>query len=104
MWLCSATEQPTFTLRYGRPVLPYGLVNAGSGGGGGFLVVAANPYVAVADTIAPEGYKMSEVLRGTAAAVSSIIEGTATDDTRAAESFHERSKAGHYGVVMKLAS
>src|SRR5215831_9073502 len=25
MWLCSAPEQPTFTLRYGRPVLPYGL-------------------------------------------------------------------------------
>src|SRR5215831_3983928 len=23
MWLCSSPEQPTLTLRYGRPVLPY---------------------------------------------------------------------------------
>jgi hypothetical protein len=43
-------------------------------------------------------------MRGTAAAVPSLVEGLATDDTRAAQSFHDRSKAGNYGVVMKLAS
>jgi len=79
------------------------LANGALAGGGGALVMA-NPWVAGADMLAPEGYKLSEVYRGGAGAVSSIAEGMITGDTRGMDEFHGRSKRGDYGVVMKQAS
>lgn len=78
-------------------------LNGALAGGGGALVMA-NPVVAAADLIAPKGYKLSEVYRGGAGAVSSIAEGMVTGDTRAMDDFHTRSKKGDYGVVMREAS
>jgi hypothetical protein len=63
-----------------------------------------NPYVAAADLVAPKGYKLSEVYRGTAGALSSIGEGLVTDDTRAMDEFHKRSMNGSYGKLMAAAS
>jgi hypothetical protein len=79
------------------------LANAALGAGGGALTMA-NPYVAAADLVAPKGYKLSEVYRGTAGALTSIGEGLLTGDTRAMDEFHERAMKGAYGKVMAAAS
>ncbi|MDH4135459.1 MAG: RHS repeat-associated core domain-containing protein [Anaerolineae bacterium] len=79
------------------------ITNAVLAGGGGALVMA-NPWVAGADLIAPKGYKLSEVYRGTASSLTSIGEGFVTGDTSAMEEFHTRSKAGEYGKATKAAS
>jgi hypothetical protein len=77
--------------------------NAALAGGGGALVMA-HPAVGVADALVPEDYKLSQVYRGGAAALSAIGEGVVTGDTRGMDAVHERSKAGEYGKVMKTAS
>lgn len=79
------------------------VANAALGAGGGALVMA-NPLVAGADMLAPKGYKLSEVYRGTAGALAAIGEGVATGDTRAMDTFHQSSKSGKYGKVMQTAS
>jgi hypothetical protein len=79
------------------------LTNAALGAGGGALTMV-NPYVAVADLVAPRGYKLSEVYRGGAGALSSIGEALLTDDTRAMDEFHRRAMQGAYGKVMVAAS
>lgn len=79
------------------------VANAGLDAAGGALIMA-NPIVAGADFIAPEGYKLSEVYHGGAGAVSAIGEGLVTGDTRSMDKFHTRSKKGDYGKVMQAAS
>lgn len=79
------------------------VANGALAGGGGALVMA-NPLVAVGDLVAPKGYKLSEVYRGGAGAISAIGEGVITGDTRAMDDFHNRSKNGDYGKVMKASS
>ena len=73
-------------------------------GAGANVLVSKNLLVAGADMLTPQGYKPSEVGRGTAAALTSIGEGLITGDTRGMEAFHERSKSGGYGKVMQAAS
>jgi hypothetical protein len=73
------------------------------GAGAGALTMA-NPVVAIADWLAPNGYKLSEVYHGGAGAVTAIAEGLLTYDTRAMDEFHKRSMQGHYGKVMQAAS
>jgi hypothetical protein len=77
--------------------------NAVLGAGGGALTMV-NPYVAVADLVAPKGYKLSELYRGTAGSLSSIGEALLTGDTRAMDEFHRRAMQGAYGKVMVAAS
>ncbi len=79
------------------------VANAALGAGAGALVMA-NPLVAGADAIAPEGYKLSEVYHGGAAAVTAIGEGVLKNDSRAMDNFHKRSMEGGYGKVMQAAS
>ena len=72
--------------------------------GGGALLMSV-PIVAAADLlIAPDGYKPSEVFKGTAAGLTAIGEGVATGDVRAAMDMNKRLKAGEYGEIMKEAS
>jgi hypothetical protein len=77
--------------------------NTALGAGGGALTMA-NPWVAIADWAAPNGYKLSEVYHGGAGAVTAFTEGWLTHDTRAMDEFHKRSMQGHYGKVMQAAS
>ena len=77
--------------------------NAALAAGGGALVMA-DPIVAGADVMAPKGYKLSEVYQGTAGALTAIGEGIARGDETAMARFHERSKKGDYGAIMKAAS
>jgi hypothetical protein len=93
----AAYEESTAQTQAGR------LTNAALGAGGGALTMA-NPYVAAADLLAPKGYKLSELYRGTAGAVSTIGEGLLTGDTRAMDEFHRRAMKGSYGKVMAAAS
>lgn len=93
----AAYEESTAQTQAGK------VANAALGAGGGALTMA-NPIVAVADLVAPRGYKLSEVYRGTAGALSSIGEGLATGDTRAMDEFHQRAMKGSYGKVMGAAS
>ncbi len=78
-------------------------LNAALAGGGGALVMA-NPLVAIGDLATPKGYKVSEVYRGGAGAISSIAEGMVTGDTRAMNDFHTRSMNGDYGKIMQASS
>jgi hypothetical protein len=93
----AAYEESTAKTQSGK------VANAALGAGGGALTMV-NPYVAVADLVAPKGYKLSEVYRGTSGALSSIGEGLMTGDTRAMDEFHERAMKGAYGKVMMAAS
>jgi hypothetical protein len=93
----AACEESTAQTQAGK------VANAALGAGGGALTMA-NPIVAVAELVAPRGYKLSEVYRGTAGALSSIGEGLATGDTRAMDEFHQRAMKGSYGKVMGAAS
>jgi hypothetical protein len=77
--------------------------NAALGAGAGALTMM-NPYVAGADILMPEGYKLSEVYHGGAGAVTAIGEGLMKGDTRPMDEFHKRSMEGHYGKVIKAAS
>lgn len=67
----AAYEESTAQTQAGK------VANAALGAGGGALTMA-NPYVAVADLVAPRGYKLSEVYRGGAGALSSIGEAMVT--------------------------
>lgn len=78
--------------------------NAILAGGGGYLMMKQHPAIAAADLVLSEGNKPSEVLRGTAGALTAIGEGALTGDTSSMAKFHEMSKAGHYGNFMKDAS
>lgn len=71
---------------------------------GGTALVMARPVVAVADVLAPKGYKLSEVYHGGAQAVTALGEGVVTGDTTAMENFQEKSEHGEYGKVMQAAS
>lgn len=93
----AAYEESTAQTQAGK------VANAALGAGGGALTMA-NPYVAVADLVAPRGYKLSEVYRGGASALSSIGEAMVTGDTRAMDEFHRRAMQGAYGKVMVAAS
>jgi hypothetical protein len=77
--------------------------NAALGAGSGALIMA-NPWVAGADVLAPEGYKLSEVYHGGAAAVTAIGECLFKYDSKAMDEFHKRSMEGSYGKVMQAAS
>jgi hypothetical protein len=80
------------------------LTNAALAGGLGFFV-AKNPGVAAVDMLLlPEGYKISELYKGTAAALPAIGEGLLAGDTRAMDEFHARAMKGSYAKVMKAAS
>jgi len=79
------------------------LTNAALAGGLGF-VVAKNPGVAIVDRMLPNGYKISELYKGTAAALPAIGEGLLAGDTRAMDEFHARAMKGSYTKVMKAAS
>lgn len=79
------------------------LTNGALAGAGGALLMS-NMWVAGADLMAPKGFKLSEIYRGGAGAVSSIAEGMVTGDTRGMDEFQRRSKNGDYGQVMKASS
>jgi len=81
-----------------------GKVLNGGLAGLGNIAVTANPVGAVADLVLPEGYRPSDITRGGATALSAMAEGVVTGDERAAADFHERSKRGDFGAVMKQAS
>jgi hypothetical protein len=77
--------------------------NAALGAGAGALVML-NPWVAGADVVAPEGYKLSEVYHGGAGAVTAIGEACFKQDSKAMDDFHKRSMQGSYGKVLQAAS
>lgn len=77
--------------------------NAVLGAGSGALTML-NPYVAAGDLVAPDGYKLSQIYHGGAAAVSALGEGILTNDSRAMDDFHRRSMQGSYGKVIQAAS
>jgi hypothetical protein len=80
------------------------LTNAALGASFGVLI-AKNPMVAMVDDLAlPSGYKLSELYKGTAAALTAIGEGVLAGDTRAMDEFHARAMKGSYNKVMKAAS
>jgi hypothetical protein len=79
------------------------VANAALGAGSGALLMA-NPWVAGADVLAPQGYKPSEVYHGGAAAVTAIGEGLLKNDSKAMDNFHKRSMEGSYGKVLQAAS
>jgi hypothetical protein len=92
-----AYEESTAQTKAGK------VANAVLGAAGGALTMARGP-IALADAVAPKGYKLSEVYRGTAGALTSIGEGLLTGDTRAMDEFHRRAMRGAYGKLMVAAS
>jgi hypothetical protein len=56
------------------------------------------------DFVLPKGYRQSELYQGTAAALTGISEALVTGNGIAMAKFHERSKRGDYGVIMKESS
>jgi hypothetical protein len=81
-----------------------GKVLNGTLAGLGNIAITANPIGAVADLLAPEGYRPSDITRGGSSAISAMVEGAVTGDLRAAQDFHTRSVGGDYGKVMQTAS
>src|SRR5215467_8590333 len=61
MWLCSAPEQPAFTLRYGRPETPDELGQGANEAGGPFSA----PWPAIRDRLPGEGASRRNLGRGT---------------------------------------
>lgn len=79
------------------------IANGALGAGSGALLMSV-PAVAVADLVAPEGYKLSEVFKGGAAGITSMAEGAVTGDIRASIEMDARLRRGEYGEVMKEAA
>lgn len=81
-----------------------GKVATGVTGAAAGALPMLNLPVAVADFLAPTGYKPSEHFRGTAASVTVIGEAIITGDSKGLDNFHKKSKQGDYGVVMQASS
>ena len=80
------------------------LTNAALAAGFGVLIAKKSPVAIVDAFVLPTGYKLSEIYKGTAAALPAIGEGLLAGDTRAMDEFHARAMKGSYGKVMEAAS
>ena len=81
------------------------LTNAALAAGFGVMIgTGKRGRVAIVDAVLPTGYKLSEIYKGTAAALPAIGEGVLAGDTRAMDEFHARAMKGSYNKVMKAAS
>lgn len=79
------------------------VANGLTGAAAGVLPMLNVP-VAIADAVAPSGYKPTEHFRGTAASVTVIAESMITGDIEGLDNFHKKSLKGEYGVVMQASS